>query len=36
MKPRSPIVEAAVDFFFGSSKPVQPQFGGYGPPPGMY
>jgi hypothetical protein len=36
MKPRSPIVEEALAFVFGSSAPARPQYGGYGPPPGMY
>ena len=30
-KPRSPIVDGALDFMFGSSAP-QPMYGGYGGP----
>jgi len=36
LKPRSPIVEEALSFIFGSSQPARPAYGGYGPPPGMY
>jgi hypothetical protein len=36
MKPRSPMVDEALAFFFGGSEPARTQYGGYGPPSGMY